>query len=213
MNKLRRAALFGLILLPLGKVVGAITGYGIMIVDPIGAAGVAALIMAAYMFSKPSGRQLRVIPYLVAANWLVFFFEGSLGALIITLICFFLSIIFVGLAKKDAWHIFMSLCLAFIMAAGTYFSFAFSGITENTVIHRADSIDKKYYAEVVDVDEGALGGSTVVRVCAYREVDLGFIKIGKVPERVYLGEWGEGESLKVIWTEEGKLQVNGKIVY
>ena len=213
MDKLRIAALFGLILLPLGKVIGAITGYGIMIVDPIGAAGVAALIMAVYIFSKPSDRQLRVIPYLVAANWLVFFFEGSLGALIITLICFFLSIIFVGLAKKDAWHIFMSLCLAFIMIVGTGFSFVFSGISAENTVYSIDSPDKRYYAEVVDVDEGALGGSTVVRVCAYREVDLGFIKIGKVPERVYLGEWGEGESLKVIWTEEGKLQVNGKIVY
>lgn len=72
----------------------------------------------------------------------------------------------------------------------------------NTVIQTLPSPDGTYEARVIDNDQGALGRDTVVEVQ----------KIGSLTKakRVYLGEWGEFETMEIYWKSECCLVINGK---
>lgn len=67
-----------------------------------------------------------------------------------------------------------------------------------------------YYAEVVDVDQGALGGNTVVNVCEDKEIDALLFSIKKAKQRVYIGEWGEHENMQIYWKNEHCLVINSE---
>jgi hypothetical protein len=71
-----------------------------------------------------------------------------------------------------------------------------------TVIQTLPSPGGTYEARVIDVDEGALGGSTIVEVernsCLAR------------PKQVYVGEWGEYETMEIYWKNDDCLVINGK---
>ncbi len=72
------------------------------------------------------------------------------------------------------------------------------------------SPDGKYYAQVIDSDQGALGGDTVVEVYKSGEINLGFFKIVKGPRMVYFGQWREYEHLLIYWREDNSLVVQGR---
>jgi hypothetical protein len=57
-------------------------------------------------------------------------------------------------------------------------------------------------ARVIDVDEGALGGSTIVEV-----ERNGWLAR---PKRIYVGEWGEYETMEISWKNDDYLVINGK---
>lgn len=80
----------------------------------------------------------------------------------------------------------------------------------NKVIQVEYSPDKKYKAEVVDSDQGALGGAVFVNICNSEPViDLYFIKVSKKPRCVYSGEWGGYEGMELYWKDNHTLSVNG----
>ncbi len=80
----------------------------------------------------------------------------------------------------------------------------------NKVIQVEYSPDKKYKAEVVDSDKGALGGAVYVNICNSEPViDLYFIKVSKKPHCVYSGEWGGYEEMELYWKDNHILSVNG----
>ena len=76
----------------------------------------------------------------------------------------------------------------------------------DTVIQTVESPDGAYYAEVVDSDQGAMGGDTIVYVYENREVDMFIFRILKKPRRVYDGEWKE--NMKIYWTDDNRLVIN-----
>lgn len=78
----------------------------------------------------------------------------------------------------------------------------------NTVVETVESPSGEYYAEVVDSDQGALGGNTVVYVKKTDSLNLLIMRIEKNPERVYLGEWGEYVSMKIEWSDNSTLLIN-----
>ena len=83
-------------------------------------------------------------------------------------------------------------------------------IGKNTVVQTLSSPAGTYYAELIDSDQGALGGDTVVNVyTAKAEVDMFFLEVRKDPQMVYLGEWGEFENMKLEWESEQVLLING----
>ena len=81
-------------------------------------------------------------------------------------------------------------------------------IGQNTVVQTLESPSGKYYAEVVDSDQGALGGDTLVNVYESRELNLLFIRIKKEPQRVYLGEWGKFRNMKIQWKDDHCILIN-----
>ena len=90
------------------------------------------------------------------------------------------------------------------------FSLIFGQFGKTTVLERMPSPDGRHVAFVVDSDEGALGGSTVVRV---EKTSLPF-RMAKpffsVRKNVFIGDWGIGDELSVEWLGESVLLVDDK---
>ncbi len=84
----------------------------------------------------------------------------------------------------------------------------FGNIGQNTVVQSVESPNGTYYANVIDSDQGALGGDTLVDVYENKSVNALIFKISKKPQRVYHGEWGEFENMEIYWKDENCLVVN-----
>ena len=81
-------------------------------------------------------------------------------------------------------------------------------VSKNTVVETEESPSGKYYAQVIDNDQGALGGATMVYVYKKSGVNLLLFKIQKKPERVYLGDCGEYEDMRIYWKDDKYLVIN-----
>ena len=80
---------------------------------------------------------------------------------------------------------------------------------QNTVIKTVESPSSIYCAQVIDSDQGILGADTFVEVYQKSKFDLILFKIEKKPERVYSGEYGEYETMKIYWKNDACLVING----
>lgn len=73
------------------------------------------------------------------------------------------------------------------------------------------SPDRNYRAEVIDVNEGALGGATIVEVYDLRKQFDGIVfLLQKEPQIVYHGDWGKFKTMKLEWESEQVLLINGR---
>ena len=80
-------------------------------------------------------------------------------------------------------------------------------MTVRTVI----SPEKTYRAEVIEVNEGALGGDTIVEVYnIHKEFDGMVFLFQKEPQEIYRGNWGLFETMKLEWESEQILKINGR---
>ena len=92
-----------------------------------------------------------------------------------------------------------------------FFSFMlliFGNIGQNTVVQAVESPSGKYYAQVIDSDQGALGGDTLVEVHQDWELNALLFQISKEPQTVYFGEWGEFQNMQVYWQDDHCLVIN-----
>ena len=92
-----------------------------------------------------------------------------------------------------------------------FFSFIaliFGNIGQNTVVQTVESPSGKYYAQVIDSDQGALGGDTFVDVYKKSGINSILFKIENKPQRVYFGEWGEFENMQIHWKDDNYLVIN-----
>ncbi len=76
------------------------------------------------------------------------------------------------------------------LAIFSFFALTSGSIGQNTVVETVESPGGKYYAQVIDSDQGALGGDTFVDVYQSGEINALLFKIEKAPQRVYSGDWG-----------------------
>lgn len=81
-------------------------------------------------------------------------------------------------------------------------------IGQNTVVQTKESPSGRYYAEVIDSDQGALGGDTIVNVYEKWEINLLLFKIEKKPQQVYFGEWGEFKNMEIYWKNDNCIVIN-----
>lgn len=81
-------------------------------------------------------------------------------------------------------------------------------IGQNTVVKTVESPSGKYYAQVIDSDQGALGGDTLVDVYEDYGINILFFKVEKKPQRVYSGDWGEFENMQIDWKDDNYLVIN-----
>lgn len=102
----------------------------------------------------------------------------------------------------------LSALLMVPMGFFSYISLFFGKIGQNTVVQTVESPSGKYYAQVIDSDQGALGGDTLVEVYQKPEIRTLLFKIEKKPQRVYSGDWGEFESMQMHWKSDQCLVIN-----
>ena len=84
-------------------------------------------------------------------------------------------------------------------------SLSFSELRLN--IHQQIDL-RRICAQVIDSDQGALGGNTIVDVDEKGSFNLLLFRIEKKPQRVYLGEWGEYEGMQIHWKDDDCLVIN-----
>ena len=84
-------------------------------------------------------------------------------------------------------------------------------LSSNTVVKSVSSPQNTYVAEVIDNDQGALGGNTLVDIKDNSKmIDLYVGKFSKPPVHVYTGKWGEFTNIQIRWENEHVLVIDGK---
>ncbi|MBQ3528125.1 MAG: hypothetical protein IJA52_06195 [Clostridia bacterium] len=93
----------------------------------------------------------------------------------------------------------------------SYIMSAFSGLgATNTVVETIPSPDGERWVEVIDNDQGALGGATVIRVCEDKGIDLFVFQAEKLPIKIYEGEWRAYEELDIRWKDNDCVLINSR---
>ena len=126
--------------------------------------------------------------------------------------CNFFLVIWSGkyCAKKTVAFV-LSVILLIPIAIFGLFGVLFSDFGYVNVVQTSESPNGKYRAEVVDINQGALGGDTLVNVYENnKHFDLHMITISKKPQNVYFGDWGEFENMRIRWKDDSCLIINGK---
>jgi len=102
--------------------------------------------------------------------------------------------------------------LAVLLYAGLLYMFPalFLGfnIGESTVVRSVPSPDGTRVAQVIDDDQGALGGSTLVEI-QRGSADVLLLRLDNV-KRVYTGRWGEFNDMEIAWQDGDSILINGK---
>ena len=86
----------------------------------------------------------------------------------------------------------------------------FGQIRQDSIVNRVMSPNRSYTAVVIDSDQGALGGNTLVDIeHNASEINVWFGRFIKIT-RVYTGEWGEFDTMSMEWKNDSTLLINGK---
>ena len=102
-----------------------------------------------------------------------------------------------------------SYTLAGLLALPILLFLPFMGFGARTVLTREISPDAAYCAEVIDDDQGALGGSTrLVVYCYDQSFSIAPFEFRKSQKELRSGPWGEFERLS--WQDSERLSMNGK---
>jgi hypothetical protein len=123
------------------------------------------------------------------------------------LCCLLLAIIYGNPAPLQIIAVTVFCLILIPVGLGTFFSLLFDW-SSNTVVQTVPSPKKYHYAEVIDHDEGALGGATIVKVHEPPKLDVIVFYISKKPQTVYYGDWGEFETMRIQWKTERCLVIN-----
>lgn len=111
----------------------------------------------------------------------------------------------------DRWYKYLTstVCILITMVYLYLFgiSLIFGQLGTQRVVQEAASPEGLKSAQLIDDDQGALGGNTFVYV-RYRDIlPLGFGGIRPDSTLVYRGRWGEFENLSLSWMDEKTLLV------
>ncbi len=150
--------------------------------------------------------------------FVILFIAGSaddLAAIALSLICVIGAVVLLIRAKPHkGWKIASSVAAGLLF--GLYvLSLPFMvfgmmiGYTE--IVDTVYSPGGVYRAELLDINDGALGGDTVVKVYDERgSLDLGVCRLEKKPQIAYMGPWGAFKDMELKWDSDECLRINGK---
>ena len=213
------------VLFPLCKIAGAVSGYKFALrSDSIGIAVLAAVsgIAAGFLIFRepPLSKAQRVfsalLPSLSAVSGLFFILDGKWKASVVfALVCYVCSVVILWKSTCRFALKFLSTAFSAFFAVAFLFSawisLVFGDLGVKTVVKSLASPQGAYTAEVIDSNQGALGGDTHVNVWRNGEkIDLFFCSIKKSPLRVYTGDWGEFKTMRILWKDERTLVINGR---
>ena len=100
------------------------------------------------------------------------------------------------------------LILGFLGICG--FDLIFGSIGKMTVVQEVPSPDGAYSAQLIDDDQGALGGSTQVRIVKPDRFTLLVGGIRPKTKIIYRAPWGEFETIDLVWVDEHTVLIHGK---
>ena len=114
-----------------------------------------------------------------------------------------------GKAIRIGLGIMYTIMFAFIFLL-FFMAFIMSDFGKNTVIQAEMSPNAIYLAEVIDSDQGALGGASLVNVTKQnRDVYLLIGNLKKDAKEIYYGRWGESFEMTLRWETDNVLYING----
>ena len=211
------------ILYPIGTIIAACLGYGFKLVS-VPAFAVMIAVLSVYIvvmdlvFKKiPETKTIQillaVIMPLALINAAFYIFVCSqmlviVSALFFTGCCCFLTVKYGKPLVLKIVALALSALMVFPVGFVSYIALIFGNIGQNTVVQTVESPGRKYYAQVVDSDQGALGGGTLVDVYTKSGINFILFKIEKNPQRVYTGDWGEFEDMQIHWKNDKCLIIN-----
>ncbi len=147
-------------------------------------------------------------------NTVFYLLEGDQVSILVSGIVCFVCCCFLTVkhAKPVALKIVALILSAMMVIPIGFFGFlvVFFPIGQNTVVQTLESPTGRYYAELIDSDQGALGGDTVVNVYEKWEINLLLFKIEKEPQQVYFGEWGEFKDMNIYWKNDSCIVINSQ---
>ena len=100
---------------------------------------------------------------------------------------------------------------AFMALPFLFFTFVlsiFGGITQDTIFKSVESPNGIYCAEVIDNNQGALGGNTYVEVRENKGINAFIFNTSKKSQTIYRGRWGEFETMEIYWKNDNCLVIN-----
>lgn len=122
--------------------------------------------------------------------------------------CFFLTIRHGKPAVLKTVALILSALMILPIGVFSFVTTTFGNIGHETVVQTLESPNGKYYAEVVDCDQGAFGGDTTVEVYEKFKINAILFTIEKKPQYVYFGEWGEYKDMQICWKDDRCLVIN-----
>lgn len=213
------------ILYPAGVIISSALGYRFELISilafsiALSAFSVCTLVLDLICKNAPTHKCIQILLALTVplslVNAVFYIFNcPQIGVVVCSLIpagcsCFLIVKYGKPLAIKIATLGLFSQILLLILFFG-FIALLFGNIGQDTVVQTVESPSGKYYAQVIDSDQGALGGDTLVNVYEKKCIDVFLFKIEKKPQNVYLGNWGEFDTMKIHWKNDNCLIINGK---
>lgn len=210
-------------LLPTGTVISALFGYSFEFVS-VSAFAVATAVLSVFTVlidltfdTELESKTVRVLLIIItplsligAAFYLFKSFSPSVvvGVSVSVICCFILTVRHGKPYTLKVIALALSVVMVFPVAFVSFLAYAFSDFGVTTIVKTVESPNGEYYAEVLDNDQGALGGATAVWIYEIRGINLHLFKISKKPQRVYLGRCGEADSMSIWWKDDGCLVIN-----
>ncbi len=169
-------------------------------------------------FSKKFSVLFLINAFLMCVNIAVWVFKSES---VIVALCLLINVpctLVLGIitARSRATKLVCSIGAGVPIVIAVYFSLifiVFGDFGENTVVKTLNSPDGTCYAQVVDSDQGALGGDTIVNVYKNKEIYTPVFSVTPIPDRVYTGEWRAWENMHIYWEDDSCLVINSKEYY
>ena len=218
------ALFFLTILYPAGIIITAVMGYRFELISDWGFCLVIAALSAGIVIldfryqgaAIPTAIRilLAILPPLSLIAAMFYFFSNPWLGL--------LGMVFVGCSFHLSFRCgkpfvlsLISLVLSMVMLLPMcyigFFALLFANFGENTVVQTLESPEGTYCAQVIDSDQGALGGNTAVDIIDQKHrIDLFLVKFEKNAQRIYIGDYGEHESMQIHWQDDSRLIINGE---
>ena len=135
-----------------------------------------------------------------------FAFDSVLTTMIM-LVCFG-SCLIVSLSNNSYRAVkYISAILTILLLIPVFLFLPFKFFGKVTAVLSVDSPSGKYYAEVIDDDQGALGGHSIVNVIE-RKISSPLITISSKKQEVYYGPWGLFKDIDIYWKGDSCLVIN-----
>lgn len=210
-------------LYPVGAFSAAVMGYRLKLLSStalcIAIATVSAVLTAIDIILKTdhSGKLTRVLAALVTPISMI---NAAMiivhGAGVLQIVCVVISVacaLYLTITRgrpivlKIASMI-LSVVMLFPLALVCIIGLTLGDLGQNTVVRTIESPSGLYYAAVIDSDQGALGGNTLVDVHESKRYSAVIFEIEKKPQRVYTGDWGEADRMDIYWVSDDRIIIN-----
>lgn len=205
-------------LLPIGTLAAACFGYSFELVSYspfamlIAISAVLAFILSFFVKPKRSLIFSLLLPCSLI-NTLIYTFKCSskpstICMIICAICCLFLTLKFTAPIVSKILSVTLSALIAVPTGIAIFVTLVFGNIVSTAVVQSADSPDGTKYAQIIDNDQGALGGNTIVNVYERKGFDARVFKVSKKPSKIYQGEWDEFKSMEMYWKDDNTLIIN-----